>query len=103
MRSAQLALARAERRLVERLEQLETKLTAGDETVWTEYAHLAAALAALAPATAPGAGGELLTTRQLAERLQVHPKTVLRRAKAGQIEPVRMGQRGRGALRWPAR
>ena len=53
--------------------------------------------------TAPGAGGELLTTAQMAARLQIAPKTLLRRAKKGQLEPIRLGQRGRGALRWAAR
>jgi hypothetical protein len=53
--------------------------------------------------TAPGAGGELLTTRQMAARLQLSPRTLLRRAKAGKAEPIRFGERGRGAVRWAAR
>jgi hypothetical protein len=38
----------------------------------------------------------------MAARLQIAPKTLLRRAKKGQAEPIRLGQRGRGALRWAA-
>ena len=50
---------------------------------------------------APEVTGRLLTTAELAARLQLSPKTVRRRAKAGQLTPIRFGGRGRGALRWP--
>jgi len=103
MTPAHLALLRAEAHLVERLEQLGPKLITGEPNVWIEYAQTAAALAAIAPVTAPGANGELLTTAQMAARLAVAPKTLLRRAKRGEITPVRSGQRGRAALRWAAR
>ena len=103
MSSAQAVLHRAERRLVDRLEQLEAKLAAGDESVWPAYAEAAATLAAIAPTTVPGASGELISTRAMAERMGVAPKTLLRRAKSGQIEPVRLGKRGRAAYRWAAR
>jgi hypothetical protein len=39
----------------------------------------------------------------MADRLQISTKTLLNRAKKGQLEPVRLGQRGRAALRWAAR
>jgi hypothetical protein len=103
MRPVQLAITRAEARLVERLDQLEAKLAAGDESAWCSYCEAAAALAAIAPTTVPGASGELLTTKQMAQRLGIAPKTLLRRAKAGQAEPIRFGERGRAALRWAAR
>lgn len=103
MRSLHLALGRAERRLIERLEQLEAKLAAGDESAWGAYCEATTALAALATATVPGASGELISTRAMAERMGVAPKTLLRRAKAGQIEPVRLGKRGRAAYRWAVR
>lgn len=107
MRPAELALVRVERRLVARLEELEARLDGEDPEVWKEYAALAAALAAVAPMTVPGAGGELLTTAQMAQRLQVAPKTLLRRAKRGKLQqPIRLGrlgERGRETLRWAAR
>jgi len=103
MTPMQLALARAVRRLIERLDQLEAKLAAGDESAWSGYCEASAALAALAPQLVPGADGRLLTTAEMAARLAIAPKTLLRRAKRGEIMPVRTGQRGRAALRWAAR
>jgi excisionase family DNA binding protein len=102
MTPAHLALVEAEARLVERLRQLGVKLADGDESGWVEYAQLAGALAGIVSQTRPGGGGEYLTTEQLADRLQISTKTLRRRAKDGQMEPVRLGKRGRGALRWPA-
>jgi excisionase family DNA binding protein len=99
----QAALLRAQGRLVARIATLEERLAAGDDAAWPEYGQLAASLASLVAITAPGAAGELLTTAELAARLQVSPRTLRRRAKAGQLEPVRLGKRGRAALRWPAR
>lgn len=95
-----LALQRAQGQLLARLAELEARLAAGDEAAWAPYLATATALATIGPALAPGAGGQLLTTQELAERLQLSPRTVRRRAKAGQLEPVRLGKRGRGALRW---
>ncbi|MDO8474583.1 MAG: helix-turn-helix domain-containing protein [Candidatus Rokubacteria bacterium] len=102
MRPAQLALARAEQHLIERLGQLEAKVNAGDERAWLEYGQLAAALAAVMPSTAPGANGEMLTTAEMAKRLQLSTRTVLRKVKAGELKPERFGKRGPGALRWSA-
>lgn len=102
MTASRFVLARLERRLVGRVEQLEQRLDAGED-VWHELIEAAQALAAFASATAPGAGGELLTTAQLAERLQVSVRTVRRRVKTGELKPIRLGERGRGALRWAAR
>lgn len=81
---------------------LEARL-AGGEDVWSAYAEAAVALAAIVPTLAPSTGGQLLTTRQLAARMQISEKTLRRKAKAGQLEPVRFGKRGRAALRWAAR
>jgi len=102
MTPARIALSRAQLLLVERLGQLEPLLAAGDELAWGRYVESAQALAAIAPQTEPGAGGRLMTTKELASHLNVTPKTVLRRAKRGALQPVRMGKRGPGALRWPA-
>ncbi len=102
MTPARLALVAAEARLVARLQQLDAKLAAGDESAWSDYCQTAAALATVAPQTVPGADGAMLTTAEMAERLGITPKTLLRRAKRGAATPVRLGQRGRAAVRWPA-
>jgi hypothetical protein len=96
------ALARAPRLLDERLDVLEKRIREGDEAAWDPYLQTVQTLTAALAHTAPGAGGEFLTTAQMAARLQIAPKTLLRRAKKGQAEPIRLGQRGRGALRWAA-
>jgi excisionase family DNA binding protein len=99
MIAVQSAWLRAAGRLVARLQSLEERLDAGED-VWTVYAETVRTLAAVAPLTTPEARGALLTTKQLAERLQVSTRTVRRRAKSGELQPVRMGERGRAALRW---
>jgi predicted site-specific integrase-resolvase len=45
----------------------------------------------------PGAGGELLTTAQMAERLGIKPKTLLRHKSNGAVRPAL--QRGK-LIRW---
>lgn len=105
MTPAAVALAHAERRLVERLEQLAARVDAADEAAWDEYSRTAAALAAIAKETAPGAHGELLTTRELADRLRLSPKVVRRKAARGElggVERIQLARRGPGALRWRA-
>src|SRR4030095_3086391 len=92
-----LRLEHAAAKLCARLGALEDRLDAEPE-IWPEYAQLAAAIAAILPALRPEARG-LMTTSQLAERLGVSPKTVLRRRKAGALTPaVELGKRGRAAL-----
>jgi hypothetical protein len=60
-------------------------------------------LAALLPHLTPGSRGELLTTKQMAERLGISPKTLLKRKATGEIRPaLRLGARGRAAIRWKA-
>jgi len=101
---AQLAIARAEARLVERLEHLEVKLNAG-ENVWTAYAEAAAALAAVAPLTAPGADGRAISTKELAATFGLTEKVARRKGLKGELPlvPVRLGPGGRAKLRWAAR
>jgi hypothetical protein len=114
MRPAQLALARAEARLIERLEQLEAKmvqtqpsspstLAAGEERTWIEYGQLAAALAAIAPLTMPGAA-RAMTTEELATAFHLTPKTARRKGLKGELPvvPIRLGG-DRGKIRWAAR
>jgi hypothetical protein len=96
-----LQLERAARRLGDRLAQLEERLQQDDADAWTPYLDTAQALAAVLPAIAPGSRGELLTTAEMAARLNIAPKTLLRRRKQGQVRAaVELGQRGRAALRW---
>lgn len=89
------ALHRAASLLATRLEALEPRVRAGDEAAWPEYRETALALATLEAKAAP----EYLSTKALAERLGVAPKTLLRRAKRGQLTPaVRLGR----LIRWKA-
>jgi hypothetical protein len=95
-------LQRAALRLSERLEELEPELATGGDAAWTEYRATVNTLAAITTVTTAEAHGAMLTTKQLANSLQVSPKTVLRRAKRGELNPLRLGQRGRAALRFTA-
>ena len=83
-----LALHRAAQRLAVRLELLESRLADDDPMAWGEYRQTAATLAALRAHLAPGRDGELLTTAQMAERLKVTTKTLLKRQARGDISPV---------------
>jgi helix-turn-helix protein len=89
-------LGRALVRLSSRLEALEAQLDAGED-VWGEYAALAGALATVLGHASPGAHGELLTTRDMAARLGLKPKTLLRHVASGAIVPA--VRRGR-LIRW---
>jgi hypothetical protein len=101
MSTSRIALDQAQRRLVQRLQQLEDRLRAGDDAGWAAYADAAAALAAILTQIGQENAGHLLSTRQLADRLGVSSKTVLRRRKAGDLAPaLQLGLRGRAALRW---
>jgi len=94
-------LDRAARRLAERLGHLETRLEDGDQNVWQEFRETAAVLASLlAQRAAERPHDALLSTRELAERMNVSSKTVLRLKAKGQIRPaLQLGKRGR-VLRW---
>ena len=89
--------------LVQRLDALRGRIESGDEAAWDAFLETAAVFAALLPNIAPGAHGELLTTAQMAARLGVSPKTLLRRKAKGEIRPaLTRGTRGRAAVRWRA-
>lgn len=95
------ALARAPRLLDERLGVLEARLRSGDEGVWLEYVATVQALTAALAHSAPGAGGKLVSTRELGQLMGLSPKTILRRRAKGQIQgAVELGRRGRAAVRW---
>lgn len=100
-----LVLEEAEVRLVARLKQL---VLGPDPTAvenWIEYAAVASALAAITPVIAPGATGRVMTTRELASAFGLSSKTARRKGLAGElpVSAVRLGERGRAALRWSAR
>jgi excisionase family DNA binding protein len=103
MTAAQLALRRAEVRLLARLAVLERSLAADEGTGWPDYLDTLRALAALAPLLVPGADGRALTTAEMAERLGISSRTLRRHRKAGTVEAVQLGERGRAALRWGVR
>src|SRR5439155_18079322 len=98
---AHLALIRAATRFVERTEKLEPQLD--DPESWREYFATVTALATIVPQIRPEMTGELLTTAQMAARLGIAPKTLLRQKASGKVTPAMiLGQRGRAALRWRA-
>lgn len=95
-----LRLERAAQRLGERLAALEARLDDAPES-WAEYREVASALALILPQLAPERRGALLTTAEMAERLGIAPKTLLKRKARGEVRPaVVLGKRGRAALRW---
>ena len=104
------AIDRAPRLLDERLGVLEGRLRAGDETAWGEYLQVVLALTAALAHAAPGAGGRLVSTRELGELMGVSGRTILRRNAKCQIKgavQVAGGSAAKGkhgsALRWDVR
>ncbi len=92
-----LLLRKAEALLANRLEDLETQLQAGEEGLWSEFLQVTATLTNLRLALTPEHGGSLLTTAEMASRLGVSSKTLLRHKKEKRIQPaVKNGK----LLRW---
>jgi hypothetical protein len=91
------ALDRAARLLVDRLAQLEERLQEGREEAWGPFCEAVQTLCIALDHVTPGKRGELLTTAQMAERLALAPKTLLRRAARGEIRPAL--KRGK-LIRW---
>jgi hypothetical protein len=87
--------------LAVRFDALEARIASDDETAWPDFLDLVKTLAALFPHVSPGAHGSLLTTRDMAAKLGISPKTLLKRKRSGEIRPaVQMAARGRAAIRW---
>jgi hypothetical protein len=80
-----------------RLSDLEARIRDRDETAWEPYLATLNTLAAVLPHVTPGARGELLTTAQMAARLGLRPKTLLKHKAAGVVKPAL--QRGK-LIRW---
>jgi excisionase family DNA binding protein len=77
---------------------LAARLDAGDETAWSDYIATITVINALVPAERR----PLATTKEMAERLNVTPKTIRRWGRAGKLQHERHGARGTGAIRWRA-
>ncbi len=92
-----ISLARAARLLAERLDGLEKRIRAGDQAAWVPYLESARALGALLANLPPDRREGFLTTAEMAERLNISPKTLLRRKARGEIRPA--VQAGR-LIRW---
>jgi hypothetical protein len=74
--------------LERRVDTLEQRVVAGDDSAWPELRETAIALAQVAGQAAPGMNGDFLTTAEMAERLSIAPKTLLKRARRGEIRPA---------------
>lgn len=93
-------LHRASLLLVQRLAALEGRVREGDEVAWGEFRETAVALAEIGRAGEAGRPAKLLTTKEMAERLGIAPKTLLRKRMKGQIRAAYVG--GRRLIRWKA-
>jgi hypothetical protein len=99
-----LALLKASDHIVVWLSKLEPQLDDGDPEIRREYVALVATLAAITPQIQPEATGALLSTKDMAARLGIKPKTLLRQKALGKITPTQiLGKRGTAAFRWAAR
>src|SRR6058998_635679 len=94
--AAELALDRAGRRVLARLQALEVRLEAGDDSAWEDYLTTIQALLVITRERRPG---QLLTTKELAQRLGVNERTVRRHRQLGALTPALA--RGR-VIRWAA-
>ena len=90
-------LDRSARLLLGRVAQLEELVSQGDEAAWVSYLATLDTLVHVLEHVTPGRRGELLTTSQMAARLNVSPKTLLRRKARGDLRPA--VQRGK-LIRW---
>src|SRR5215468_5489340 len=81
------ALERAASLLTKRLYYIEKRLDV-ESDLWPEYIAAVQALTAALAHAAPGTHGRLLTTAQMAARLGIKPKTLLRRKGKGELRPA---------------
>jgi hypothetical protein len=87
--------------LEDRLTRPEERLYQDDATAWPDYLAAVSTYAHVVAQLSPDRFGEFLTTRAMAEKLNVSPRTLLNRKRKGQVTPaVQLGKRGRGAIRW---
>jgi hypothetical protein len=96
-----MLITRVERVLELRLADLLGRVEDGQDAAWAEFLDVVKAMVTLSPLVAPGARGEFLSTKQMAERLGIAPKTLLKRKADGKATPaLQLGRRGRAAIRW---
>ena len=96
-----LRLQRAAQRLADRLDALEARLQSDEAAAWSEFRATAKALAMILPNLAPERRGTLLTTEQMAEKLGISSKSLLKRKRAGKVQPaLQLARRGSTAFRW---
>jgi hypothetical protein len=98
-----LLLNKAIQRIEQRVLELDKLLDAGDHdrASWEEYLGLVSALAQLVMTVQPEHGGPLLSTKEMASRLGITPKTLLRRRHRGELQAtIQLAKRGRAAFRW---
>jgi hypothetical protein len=88
---------RSLRLLTTRLATFEARLECGDETAWPEYRDTLGTLVELLSALQPERQGAFLTTAEMAQRLQITPKTLLKRKRNGDVRPA--FERGK-LIRW---
>ena len=89
--------------LAARLQALEVQIESGDEQAWAPYLDTVRALSVLLPHVQPGARGELLSTAEMASRMGISSRTLLKQRKAGKVRPaLELGRRGRAAIKWRA-
>jgi hypothetical protein len=81
-----LELSRAADILVRRLRTLHAEIEAGRDDAWSRFCEVVSALAAVAAHGVPGRRGELLTTAEMAARLRISPKTLLRHRAEGKVQ-----------------
>ena len=91
------SLARVALLLEQRLDVLADRIDAGEESLWPDFLRTVEVLVSVAAQSVPGARGELLSTAQMAERLGIKPKTLLRHKSNGSVKPAL--QRGK-LIRW---
>lgn len=82
-----LRLDRAARWLGQRVDSLEKRIQEGEEEAWEPYQEALRTLAALLPHLGPQTGA-LLTTAEMAARLGITSKTLLRHKAEGRIRPT---------------
>ena len=87
MNPDRLRLDRAAHLLAERLDMLEQRVREGDETAWPTYQATLRTLTALLPHLGPERGA-LLTTAEMADRLGISPKTLLKHKAKKKIQPA---------------
>jgi hypothetical protein len=103
MNPGRAALVLAEPRL-DRAEDLRARIDGGDASAWPEYLATIQTLAAVSGRLSSELAGRAMTSTELGERFGLSARTAAKKARAGQlgVTALRLGQRGRGALRWKA-